>query len=441
MKRFNECMKKLDVPEEWCGPLKNPCKGWVGQPGQDGLRGLKATDNNIFSAYNEGYFKMFSTAYTRFSWMDVNPSKGVYDFSIIDKFLSEVGKLDWTAGIGFMCPAASTTNKLSLLPQYLYDEGMEYIETVVENNHNFEQWKQRVPIWNDPVYLKYCEEIIEKLAERYDGDKRIFFINPLTYGNWGEWHTQFLGDSEALKFEEAKVHVELWARHFKKTIMQIPVNHHMPEMVAQWACDKYGWGMTRWGLVFQTEDQLAASYCLNTAPALGEFYTTYERTCEWGAWSDKNMTFTIEGGHLTNMRPYADNPNLIYIENRALMEKLQNRMGYHIVVLSAAEYFESNEENEDEYGIALKNKGVAPMYFDCKLVAAYLDERNIPVEKFVTDVNPRKWLGDSYSAFRFRIPHKDNLKVAIGLFKDIDKVNPDVQWANTHLVNNWMIIK
>ncbi len=441
MKRFNEFMKTLALPPEWKGPLKNPCKGWMGQPSRSPSKKLSNSSENIFSEYDEGYFNLFSTAYCRFSWKDVNPDKDVYDFSIIDKYLDEVGNLGWTTGIGFMCAAASTTNTNSLLPEYMYEEGMKYVESLVENNHTFEQWKQKTPVWDDPLYLSYCEKFIKALAERYDGDERIFFINPLSYGNWGEWHTQFLGDSEALSFEQAKVHVEIWQKYFKKTIMQIPINHHMPEMVAQWACDTYGWGMTRWGLVFQPFDQFASSYCLDVAPALGEFYTTYERTKQWGAWSDERMTDVVEQGHYTNMRPYGDNPNLIYRENVKLVEHLQNRMGYHIVALHAAEYFESNEEGENEYGLVIQNKGVAPMYFDCKLKVAYLDDKNNIVESFDTDINPRKWHGNSYSAFRFRIPEKEGYKVAVGLFKSKTAENPDVLWANTHLEKGWLIIK
>ena len=440
MKRFNECMKRLFVPPEWLGPLKNPCKGWVAEP--INMNKQMNPQGDMFAGYDEGYESMFSVAYKRFNWKQINPQKDVYDFSIIDEYLDTVEKRGWTAGIGFCIPAARTTNQLSLLPDYMYEEGLKYIETMVENNHTFEQWPQRIPVWDDPVYLKYCEILIEKLAQRFDGDNRIFYINPLTYGNWGEWHTQFLGDSEALTFEKAKIHVELWAKYFKKSIMQIPINHHMPEMVAQWACDTYNWGMTRWGLVYLQDDHYAASYCLGTAPALGEFYTSYERTKLWGAWSDERMTNVIEGGHLTNIRSYASNYNLIYRENRELLEKLQNRMGYHIVVKEAAEYFESNEPNECEFGMIIQNKGVAPIYFECTLVLALLDEKNQVIEKYTTNINPQKWHGNSYSSFRFRAPIKDRMgKIAVGLFKDTSKTNPDVLWANSQLANGWMVLR
>ena len=439
MKRFNESMTRLALPPEWLGPLRNPCKGWIAEPINSSFKYGK--DKDIFSGYIDEYNSLFSVAYKRFNWKTINPQKGVYCFEEIDCFLEAVENRGWTAGIGFLTPAASTSPDYSILPDYMFEEGMQYIETEVENNHNFKKHYQRVPVWNDPIYLKYCEELIEVLAERYDGDSRIFYINPLTYGNWGEWHTQYLGDSEPLTFEEAKHHVLLWEKHFKKSILQIPVNHHMPEKIAMWACDEFGWGMTRWGLVYLQDDHYAASYCLNTAPALGEFYTFYENTKNWGAWSDERMTRVIEEGHLTNIRAYADDYNLIYVENRNLINNLQNRMGYHIVAKEAAEFFESNEANEREFGVIIENKGVAPMYFDCELRAAILDDKNQVIKYFDTGINPRKWYGNSNSSFRFRIPTKDiDGKVSIGLFKNKELINPDVQFANSQLVNGWLVL-
>jgi hypothetical protein len=440
MKRFHEGMKRLYVPPEWLGPLKNPCKGWVAQPINEKKR--KDPDGDLFAGYCPDYFQLFSVAYKRFNWKDINPSKDCYDFSLVDAYLDAVAQHGWTAGIGFLTPAASTSNALSFVPDYLYEEGMQFVESIVENNHTFEQWPQRTPVWDDPVYLKYCDIVIQKLADRYDGDERIFYINPLSYGNWGEWHTQFLGDSKALTFEQAKVHVQLWAKHFKSSTMQIPINHHMPEMVAQWACDTYRWGMTRWGLVFLQDDHYAASYCLGVAPALGEFYTFYENTKKWGAWSDERMINVVEGGHMTNMRPYGADENLIYLENKKLMEHLQNRMGYHIVVTHAAEYFESNEEGECEFGMIIHNKGVAPMYFDCRFVVALLDDQNRVLEKFDSGIQPRRWQGNSYGSFRFRVPIADREgKVAVGLFKSNTAENPDVLWANSQLENGWLVLR
>lgn len=438
MKRFREDMRPLFVPSEWCGPLKNPCKGWMSErPNGDGH-----LPGDMFAGYDPAFQDFFSTAYARFNWKDLNPAKEVYDFSRIDRFLEHAAARGWTVGIGFLTPAASTSKQLSLAPDYLYAEGMAFVESTVENNHTFEQWPQRTPVWDDPVYLKYCDIVVAELARRYDGDPRIFFVNPLTYGNWGEWHTQFLGDSVPLSFEAAKLHVEIWQRHWHKSILQIPINHHMPELVAQWACDTYGWGMTRWGLVYQPEDHCAASYCLNTAPALGEFYTSYERTKTWGSWSDERMTDVIEGGHLTNMRVYADDVNLIWRENKKLVENLHNRMGYHIVVRSAAEYFENNEPDECEFGLIVENKGVTPMYFPCILMVALLDYSGKVLERYATPVNPRRWWGNSFSAFRFRAPIADKEgRVAVGLFKDPTQEHPDVRWANQQLEHGWLILR
>ena len=437
MNRFQANMKRIYVTPEWQGPLKNPFKGWALFPAnrngfQDG--------SDVFSGYDPQVLEAGGLGYLRFNWADLNPERNVYDFSKIDHFIMCAAKQGWQVGFGAPTPAASTSNRETLLPSYLFEEGIKYECSTVENNHTGEQFMQKHPIWDDPVYLNYCKEFVLKLAEKYDGNENIAFINPLTYGNWGEWHTQFLGNSKDLTFEQAKKHVKLWAEAFHKTQIIIPINHHMPEMVAQWACDEYGWGMSRWGLIYLPDDHFSASYCLNTAPAIGEFYTDYKRTKDWGAWSSEKLTQIIEEGHLTWMElAYGSEANEIFKEERHLMKKLQNRLGYHFVVKSAAQYFESNEDGEYEFGLVVENKGVAPIYYNCYLVAALLDQEGKVTKKHLTNINPRKWWGNSHSAFRFRLPFDDtDGQLAVGLFTNPELNNPDIAFANQQLLNRWL---
>ena len=53
------------------------------------------------------------------------------------------------------------------------------------------------PVWDDSIYIWAAKEFAKALAEKYDGDPRIEYIDIRTFGEWGEWHTSHIleGDS------------------------------------------------------------------------------------------------------------------------------------------------------------------------------------------------------------------------------------------------------
>jgi len=60
------------------------------------------------------------------------------------------------------------------VPQYLNDAGLGYIGGE--------------PDYENPNLQTAVEQLIRALAERYDGDERIFCIQAGIIGKWGEWH-------------------------------------------------------------------------------------------------------------------------------------------------------------------------------------------------------------------------------------------------------------
>ncbi len=150
--------------------IGNPMKGfhqWIGSPFLSSL-----------PKYN---------TYWRFSWRELETSKGVYDFSPIEE---QMNLLEEGQRFAFRVMPLNTCCTPYLtggdVPEYVKDEnrGFSYpFESMQGSDSIF------IPDWNDTTLLGYMESFIDTLGTIYDGDPRIAWIDIGFYGNWGEWHT------------------------------------------------------------------------------------------------------------------------------------------------------------------------------------------------------------------------------------------------------------
>ena len=126
--------------------------------------------------------------YRRFSWADLEPEKGRYDFSAIDRELAKLPKGHTFAfGVAALNTCCSHHHGVDV-PAYL-QEGLEkgfFIKadpgSASAGNRVF------VPDWNDPLFLDRAEKLIGALGGKYDFGPRIAWVDIRFYGNWGEWH-------------------------------------------------------------------------------------------------------------------------------------------------------------------------------------------------------------------------------------------------------------
>lgn len=150
----------------------------VGNP----LKGFHQWNNSTFLSSLPKF-----DIYERFSWRELEPEKGVYNFEPIDQIL---GSLEEGQRFAFRIMPLNTccTNYKNGadVPTYVVNEGRGFFyhyHSVYNSDSIF------VPDWNDSILISYMEDIIHTLGERYDGDPRISWLDIGFYGNWAEWHT------------------------------------------------------------------------------------------------------------------------------------------------------------------------------------------------------------------------------------------------------------
>ena len=129
----------------------------------------------------------FTDSYARYNWSEIEPTQGHYDFSRIDKELTLAqahhGKF------GFRIMPAGVDN--IAVPKYLValmPHG-QWIKNTSSGKMAYE------PDWNDPHYITRAQALINALAQRYNNDPRLGWVDMFPYGDWGEWHTYGFPDN------------------------------------------------------------------------------------------------------------------------------------------------------------------------------------------------------------------------------------------------------
>ncbi|WP_445492483.1 hypothetical protein [Niallia sp. 03133] len=131
------------------------------------------------------YSQPHSLVYANLTWEDLEPEKGFYDFEQIEeKFKFDYWKkknkrlivrvvLDYPGEAGHKD-----------IPDWLYNEINQ------EGSWYEHEWGSGFsPNYINSKLIDYHEKLIEALADRYNKDPFISFIELGSIGHWGEWHT------------------------------------------------------------------------------------------------------------------------------------------------------------------------------------------------------------------------------------------------------------
>ena len=116
--------------------------------------------------------------YARYSWRQLEPSRGQYDFSAIERELTDAAGRG--GRFGFRVMTLDTAAGGPLVPDYVVKAGAGFW-AAPEGTRAF------VPDWNSELYLGRWEALLQALANRFGNDPRVGFLDIGGYGNYGEW--------------------------------------------------------------------------------------------------------------------------------------------------------------------------------------------------------------------------------------------------------------
>ena len=121
-------------------------------------------------------------AYRRFTWRDLEPSAGTYDFTKIDSLISGAATSGKRVIIGLPQPMKGSSNGGAHIPTDLT------APTGTSNSYgtwwNGSYW----PNFNNDTLLRRWEALIAELGRRYNGNPRVNMVQMMHYGAYGEYY-------------------------------------------------------------------------------------------------------------------------------------------------------------------------------------------------------------------------------------------------------------
>lgn len=220
-----------------------------------------------------------------------NPDNYRYDFDVIEADIrSYIGNGD---GRKFAFRVRSMLADGNQLPQYLNKS--PYIQNCQAGVTTTESSNYRdIPNWSHPYLQERTARFVKALAQRYDGDPRIAWLDIGMYGRWGEWaggcplHSRLPAADEATIRAEFDFYLKLFTDNFKQTPLVMKVENPYPTLQAMNYVDPAYPAMPKIGLRqdsigsnhltglrsnFKTIDLWRAlQHRWKLAPRTGEFY-------------------------------------------------------------------------------------------------------------------------------------------------------------------------
>lgn len=409
--------------------------------------------------------------YSRFTWKELEPEKGVYDWTYLEKDWGNIDSTGKKVAFRIMCVLPQGTdyyvrlfdygNKEGTIeerintflnngeghfdiPEWLVDEGVGMIPYTIEGCKGGMAF---APDFSDPKFLKAHRDFIMALGARYDNDPRIAWIDIGTYGFWGEWHWLYRGNHAALEItEETK---EAILEHYYEAFPNTPKVITFDDIFGHRYVVKRGGGIRNDCLagIFGDENQnevylqyvgelnetawktgiINGEFCGNVNEFIKATTTRFKETYEFiqkTHWSIITFKLCQAGG---NIKPVSE-------EHRNNLDKLYKKLGYRFVLQEVSHEEEINKGDTLKITIELENKGVAPFYFEWPLVFYLIDsEENVALQQDL-NLDIRNWLPGTHAvSFNIFIPSDISpniyeIKLAI---HDPVKNAPGVMFANT----------
>ena len=447
------------------GPLSNPHKGFTVPTGGAWVF-VPEFEYGPYGSLNNKAWNLVSYGSGYQQWNKLNPAKGVYDWTELEKLLNALAEHNMGYALrvlpytpSFIKSDFPPQEEYDWTPPFVYEMGAKKIQIDLRGT----DYHAYAPVWDDSVYIWAAKEFAKALAEKYDGDPRIEYIDIRTFGEWGEWHTSHILGSEMPADSVLIDMLDYYASLFKKTQLVLPSNGfgdvytHALEL-----------GITKRDDGFigipGRPDTLLRAYNANL-PTIAENIAGYKTMLTYDdlipggnqKWTPQRWVDAITTAHLTYYVLDQDNDcgYNFYNDNKALADSMSKVIGYNFTVAKAELVtVASPADTTSSLNITIKNTGVAPCFFDVYLVAEFVDSTGAAIAQLDKTIRiPKATFKDGASKdFSFKatgvanIVTQSGVSVALSLYESEEVYNngknPTVRFDNDGLQeNNKLLLK
>ena len=457
----------------FAGPLSNPHKGFT-VPTGGAWTFVPEFEYGPYGSLNNRAWDLVSSGSRYQQWNKLNPAKGVYDWTELEKLLNALAEHNMTYALRVL-PYTPSFIKSDFPPQedydwtptFVYEMGAKKIQIDLRGT----EYHAYAPVWDDSIYIWAAKEFAKALAEKYDGDPRIEYIDIRTFGEWGEWHTSHILGSEMPADSVLFDMLDYYASLFKKTQLVLPSNGFGD--VYTHALDL---GITKRDDGFigipGRPDTLLRAYNANL-PTIAENLAGYKTMLTYNdlipggnqKWTPERWVDAITTAHLTYYVLDQDNDcgYYFYKDNKALADSMSKVIGYNFTVTRAELLTVATPTAENStdtaagnaatntLNISVKNTGVAPCFFDIYMVAEFVDSTGKALAQIGETVRiPKGTFKDGSSqdfVFTYKveageanIAAQPGVSVALSLYESEESFkkgqNPTVRFDNDGLMKN-----
>ena len=397
--------------------------------------------------YDNKVYEVNAVCYYRFNWSAIESEEGVYNWNVIDNKMNNAINHNKKFAFGIMGSNVSSEVEY-VTPKWVFDKGAQYTETVTESGNVV----QKVPVWNDPIYVAEVEKLVKAIAERYDGNRNIAYIDNRSYGSWGEQHPTH-GHEPFIQPEELKeLYIQTYLDNFKKTRIVNAYGMYIYEDLYNWTIDQ-GMSIRADFIIddpnFFSDDPSVIRYAdTNFKHAYGRVPTIFE-TLQEVYNKTVNLEETIDFDALDRIvdewtPSYVSVYSEFYRRFPEYTKRLANRIGFYFKYTGGQ--YKNNITSSENTTITIDflNEGVAPLYEPCTVYIGLLDENDNVIKKFKTDVDAHQWMPNETKQEDISISYADvengDYQLALGLYYDEEDENPTYLIQNYGKTNdNWYV--
>ena len=311
-------------------------------------------------------FPGLSCVYLRVPWSFLEPEEGRFNWSLLD-----------TPAQRWIDKGKQIALRISCTESWMRWATPEWVRNAGAIGYNFTVGKgvdEEGPFWEpnykDSVFLEKLDNFLAAMARRYDGNPNVAFIDIGSFGVWGEGHT-WASSKLPFDFETRRIHVDLYCKHFKKTLLAISDDFAGPDEpgrhfpITDYALSK--------GVTLRDD-----SICVQPPPRswfhaemAQEFWPKlpvilehehYGPSKKKNAWDDGLLLLrAVEEYHASYMSIHWW-PRILLEKNRTIIERINQRMGYRIQLKKISFPIEIRLGDTFTITSTWANAGVAPCY-------------------------------------------------------------------------------
>lgn len=318
--------------------LKNPGMGWMIYYYANSLKYYAKkidllSDEQLFS------FPGLAVVTFRLSWANLEPNENEFNWQLIDKpAIRFINK-----GLQIAIRVSNSENSKEIpyaTPKWVFDSGAKFhrFRSGYPGVLDEKEGENIEPIFDDRVFIEKLQHFTKALADRYDGNSDVAFIDVGSFGVYGEGHTW---SSTKVSYDEIaiKQHIDIYKNSFKKSILVANHNfaYHLQNgeknMVPIQYAAKQGLGLRDDSILIEKGsrafyDQDMAQLFYESKPVILET-GEYSSTIKKGLWDPLKILEAIKKYRASYIGAYWS-PNDYKKVNEKLISDVNKIIGYRI---------------------------------------------------------------------------------------------------------------